>query len=72
MSATSAARPARSVWGLVVFILAVAAVAVVGSLAATSAAADSYEALNQPPFAPPSWLFGPVWTVLYVLIAISG
>jgi tryptophan-rich sensory protein len=25
----------------------------------------------QPSWAPPSWLFGPVWSVLYVLIAIS-
>jgi tryptophan-rich sensory protein len=25
----------------------------------------------RPDWAPPSWLFGPVWTVLYVLIAIS-
>jgi translocator protein len=30
-----------------------------------------YVALQQPFFAPPAWLFGPVWSVLYVIIAVS-
>lgn len=30
-----------------------------------------YLTLIKPQWAPPSWLFGPVWSVLYILIAIS-
>ena len=31
----------------------------------------SYQELVRPEWAPPAWLFGPVWTVLYIIIAIS-
>lgn len=31
-----------------------------------------YRSLNKPSWTPPDWLFGPTWTVLYLLIAIAG
>lgn len=30
-----------------------------------------YTTLIKPAWAPPAWLFGPVWTVLYVIIAVT-
>jgi tryptophan-rich sensory protein len=32
---------------------------------------DWYDTLIRPPLTPPDWIFGPVWTVLYAMIAAS-
>lgn len=39
---------------------------------ATAGAPAFYSALPQPSWAPPSWLFGPVWTALYLLMGIAA
>src|SRR4051812_1309385 len=58
-------------WSLLPFAGAVAVAALLGVLGVTGTAAE-YQGLVQPSWAPPSWLFGPVWTVLYAMIAVAG
>jgi tryptophan-rich sensory protein len=53
-------------WLAVTFVAAV-----VGALGSTEAA-SFYAQLNRPSWAPPAFWFGPVWSVLYVLMAVAA
>lgn len=63
---------ARQVAGLCVALLLTFTAAGLGGLVTAPAVRGWYRTLDFPPFQPPSWVFGPVWTVLYVLMAVAA
>ena len=65
-------QPTRSknVIALAISVAAVVVASTLGGLASATSAED-YARLQQPAWAPPSWVFGPVWTLLYAMMAVS-
>jgi len=62
----------RPWWPILLYLAAVVAVAGLGSLATQSAVDTWYGELDKPWFTPPRWVFGPVWSVLYLMIAVAA
>ena len=61
----------RQTLGLIVAIIVCFAVAGLGSLVTSPRIPDWYAQLAKPEWTPPGWLFGPVWTVLYLCMAVA-
>jgi len=61
----------RNFGKLVLAILLCESAGIVGSVFTVSSINSWYQYLTKPIFNPPSWLFGPVWTILYLLMGIS-
>src|SRR3954453_18839731 len=57
--------------GLIVWLLVSLATGGVGALA-TRQARELYAGLVRPTWAPPGWVFGPVWTTLYLLMGVAA
>jgi len=62
----------RDVAGFLVFVALCILVSGLGGMATSSSVGTWYQTLAKPPFNPPDWVFAPVWTALYVLIAVAG
>lgn len=61
----------RQVLGLLGWLLLAFTAAAIGGVASVSAGAF-YGELIRPSWAPPGWLFGPVWSALYLLMGIAA
>ena len=60
-------------WIALLFWLGVCfVVAGVGAWFTTAEVKGWYQTLVRPSFAPPNWIFGPVWTLLYALMAVAA
>ena len=61
-----------TVWvGLIAWLVASLATGAVGALA-TRHAREFYAGLVRPAWSPPGWVFGPVWTALYLLMGVAA
>lgn len=57
---------------LVAALAAPLAVGLLSGLATARGVSEWYPGLAKPPFNPPDWLFGPVWTVLYLMMGVAA
>jgi tryptophan-rich sensory protein len=71
MNRTQPPSATKQTLGLLGWLLLVFTAAAVGGLASAQAGAF-YTGLVRPDWAPPGWLFGPVWSVLYALMGVSA
>lgn len=62
-------KPAVAFFG---FVLACLAVGAIGGWATASSVSTWFPTLAKPSFNPPSWVFGPVWTTLYIMMGTAA
>lgn len=59
-------------WAFLISLLITLAIGIVASVFTRPEIPGWYRLLHKPSFNPPAWLFAPVWTTLYILIAIAA
>jgi len=62
---------AKQIIKLVASLLLPLAIGGIAGIFTAEAVPGWYASLNQPTFNPPNWVFGPVWTTLYLILGVS-
>lgn len=62
----------REIAALCGFLLLCLGVGALGGIATAQSVGSWYPGLIKPSFNPPSWVFGPVWTLLYLMMAVAA
>ena len=70
-TSTDAGRGGR-IGSLIVFLVVPQLVGILGALGTGTGMTPWYAELNKPSFQPPSWVFGPVWTLLYLSMGYAA
>jgi benzodiazapine receptor len=68
----SAPQDPKNIRALKFFLLATLAVGAFASLFTAPSIPTWYAGLRHPPIAPPNYVFAPVWTALYILMAVAA
>jgi translocator protein len=68
----SAAPHTRGTLGFIVILALCLAVSAVGGAVTATSVGSWYPLLAKPAFNPPNWIFAPVWTALYFMMAIAA
>lgn len=71
-SAMKASGRGSDLLGLAAFVALCFGAAALGGLVTAESVTTWYPTLNKPAFNPPDWVFGPAWTLLYLMIAVAG
>jgi benzodiazapine receptor len=62
----------QDIVGLIVAVAIPLVVGAIGGIATSSSVSSWYPGLLKPSWNPPNWLFGPVWTALYILMGVAA
>ncbi|HET9452169.1 MAG TPA: TspO/MBR family protein [Aggregicoccus sp.] len=71
-TASPAPTPLQSLLALLLRVGGSLLAGVLGGLATRSSVGSWYPTLQRPSWNPPAWVFGPVWTTLYVLMGVAA
>jgi len=61
----------KKIWKLIISLILPFLASAIGSLFTSTSVSTWYVDLVKPSFNPPSWVFGPVWTILFLLMGIA-